>query len=190
MHIIYPKNHWHLVLRYPYLWVRGRYLEPLREGSGPSGNIGRGTEVPKTDKNWLTINLFIRVQNMLNMINGHARHKLHKFDIFCAFSSCYVFCSAARNHQCITEIVRRDFWRDMFNRYNIYIYNKYYQMLSSTCCLGLIIHIYIYNLDKQAGSSAKILCGIPLWIVCPSSFFCWSKTKTAIKQVAQSNARI
>ena len=91
IYIYIPKNHWHLVLRYPYLWVRGRYLEPLREGSGPSGNIGRGTEVPKTDKNWLTINLFIRVQNMLNMINGHARHKLHKFDIFCAFSSCYVF---------------------------------------------------------------------------------------------------
>ena len=95
----------------------------------------------------------------------------------CAFSSCYVFCSAARNHQCITEIARRDFWRDMFNRYNIYIYNKYYQMLSSTCCLGLIIHIYIYNLDKQAGSSAKILCGIPLWIVCPSSFFVGRKLK-------------
>ena len=50
----YPKNHWHLVLRYPYLWVRGRYLEPLREGSGPSGNIGRGTEVPHTDWQWLT----------------------------------------------------------------------------------------------------------------------------------------
>ena len=58
-----------------------------------------------------------------------------------------------------------------------YIYIKYYQMLSSTCCLGLIIHIYIYNLDKQAGSSAKILCGIPLWIVCPSSFFVGRKLK-------------
>ena len=57
----------------------------------------------------------------------------------------------------------------------LYIYNKYYQMLSSTCCLGLIIHIS----PRQTGRlfSQNSLWNTPLNCL-SQQFFCWSKIKT------------
>ena len=50
-------------------------------------------------------------------------------------------------------------------------------MLSSTCCLGLIIHIYIESRQTGRLFSQNSLWNTPLNCL-SQQFFCWSKIKT------------